>query len=137
MKKYIASALLSVCMLAGCTNWERATFQTLSASKATIDGAQASYEARTLPHTQCVNDIITKAKAAQTLTVDAMMTYETAKGSSTSTAAQNVVTADLAQLVPILASIQTLGTGTCAASAAVNATNWPVIVGTSIHKESN
>lgn len=104
----------------GCSDWERTTFQTLSASKATIDGAQSAYEARTIPHTACVYGVINKAKAAQTLAVDAMMTYETAKASTGATAAQNVVTADLAQLAPIVASIGTLGSATCSAVSSVS-----------------
>lgn len=113
MKRIIAASLMCICLLAGCSSWERTTFQTLSASKATIDGAQAAYEARTIPHNQCAYDVINKAKATQTLAVDAMMTYETAKGTSAATAAQNVVSTDLAQLAPIIASVQTLSSSTC------------------------
>lgn len=113
MKLIRASIALSILLLAGCSSWERTTFQTLSASKASIDTAQNDYEARTIPHTQCAFDLITKAKATQTLAVDAMMSYETAKGTSAATAAENVVAADLSQLAPIVASISTLGTSTC------------------------
>jgi len=118
--------LLLCLLLAGCSDWERTTFQTLSASKATIDGAQAAYEARTIPHNQCAYNIINKAKAAQTLAVDAMMTYETTKTGT----AQSVVEADLAQLSPIVASIGTLGTSTCQTTTSnVQDTDWPIIVG--------
>lgn len=106
--------LFPVLLLSGCSDWERTTFQTLSASKAVEDSAQTSYEARTIPHNQCVYDVITKAKAAQTVAVDAMMTYETVKSSTGATAAQNAVNSALANLAPIIASMQTLGTSTCA-----------------------
>lgn len=139
MKRILILITLTVACFAmtACSDWERTAFQTLSASKATIDGAQSAYEARTIPHTECVFGIINKAKAAQTLAVDAMMTYETAKESTGSTAAQNVVTTDLEQLAPIVASIGTLGSATCSATvttSAVGHTNWPMAV--TITKES-
>lgn len=105
--------LLLLCAV-GCSSWERASFQTLTASNATINNAQQAYEARTLPHNQCVYDIINKAKAAQTLAVDGMLAYEAAKGTTAAQGAENAVTAELSQLAPILASVQTLGTSTCA-----------------------
>lgn len=115
-RKFALPLLLCLTILAGCSSWERTTFQTLTASKATIDGAQTAYEAGTIPHTACVYGVINKAKAAQTLAVDAMMSYETAKGSSAATAAENVAVADLAQLAPVVASIGALGSATCPAT---------------------
>jgi hypothetical protein len=112
MKKLLSISLVSLCLLAGCSSWERTTFQTLSASKATIDTAQADYEAHTIPHVQCSYDLINKAKAGQTLAVNAMLTYETAKTTTGATAAQAVVDTDLTQLVPIIASVKTLYTPT-------------------------
>lgn len=110
MKRIVAASLLSICLFAGCSTWERTAFQTLSASKAVEDKAQADYEARVIPHNQCAYDIINKAKATQALAVNAMVTYEDAKSTTAQQAAEN----DLAQLAPIIASIQTLGTNTCA-----------------------
>ncbi|WP_263415348.1 hypothetical protein [Terriglobus albidus] len=75
----VASLLLGSFGLAGCNDFERKTFQTLSASKALIDQAQIDYETGTIPHTQTSYDAINKAKDAQTAAVRAFQTYEAAK----------------------------------------------------------
>lgn len=137
-RKFLPALLLLLCAV-GCSSWERTSFQTLTASNATINNAQQAYEARTLPHNQCVYDIINKAKAAQTLAVDGMLAYEAAKGTTAAQGAENAVTAELSQLAPILASVQTLGTSTCATTAdkaAIGPTDWPVIVGTTLVTET-
>ncbi|QEE30793.1 hypothetical protein FTW19_24005 [Terriglobus albidus] len=75
----VASLLLGSFGLTGCNDFERKTFQTLSASKALIDQAQIDYETGTLPHTQASYDAIYKAKNAQTAAVRAFQVYEAAK----------------------------------------------------------
>jgi hypothetical protein len=75
----VASLLLGSFGLAGCDDFERKTFQTLSASRALIDQAQIDYETGTLPHTQASYDAINKAKDAQTAAVRAFQEYEAAK----------------------------------------------------------
>lgn len=75
----VASLLLGSFGLAGCNDFERKTFQTLSASKALIDQAQIDYETGTLPHTRASYDAINKAKDAQIAAVRAFQGYEAAK----------------------------------------------------------
>jgi len=75
----VASLLLGSFGLTGCNDFERKTYQTLSASKSLIDQAQIDYEAGTLPHTQASYDAINKAKDAQTTAVRAFQVYEAAK----------------------------------------------------------
>ncbi|QEE30790.1 hypothetical protein FTW19_23990 [Terriglobus albidus] len=75
----VASLLLGSFGLAGCNDFERKTFQTLSASKTLIDKAQIDYETGTLPHTQASYDAINKAKDAQTAAVRGFQLYEAAK----------------------------------------------------------
>lgn len=108
----LLAALLIPFAIAGCTSWERAAYQTLAASKATIDQAQADYESGKLPHSKPVYDAVNKAKEAQTLAVDAMVTYEQAKatnaGQTALAKAQNDVTVALEQLPAILADIKAL-----------------------------
>lgn len=113
MKRITAAIALSLCILmAGCTNFERTTFQTLSTSKAVIDQAQTDYEARTLPHTQAVYAAINEAKSAQTTAVDSFLTYEqikTAKGSQTAlNTQQQIVVVALGRLPVLITDIKAL-----------------------------
>ncbi|HXF12240.1 MAG TPA: hypothetical protein VN517_03745 [Terriglobales bacterium] len=104
----LAITLLAFCVL-GCTDFERTSFQTLSASKAAIDTAQADYEARTIPHNACSYAIINDAKGIQTAAVDALQVYDkvrVAKGDLTAETA--VVSASLLQLAPVVVKVQSL-----------------------------
>lgn len=104
---------ISMCFISGCTNWERTTFQALSASKLVIDQAGVDYNSGTIPQTSANQAIITQARNAQTTAVDAMATYEEIKASVTATAAglssqQAVVESSLAAIVPLVAQIKAL-----------------------------
>lgn len=124
MKKLFFLAPL-VLLLAGCPNWERSAFQSLSVSKATIDAAQQAYEVSAstgqcpvpaatacIPHTQAAYDAINKAKQAQKTAVDSLVTYETAKANAQGQAAleraQTDVEAALAALPTVLGDVKTL-----------------------------
>lgn len=108
MKRIIALLCITVA-LAGCSSWERTTYQTLAASQAAINDSQADYEARTIPHTACVYDLINKAKAADTVVVNSMVQYENVKGDSTKVkAAEDVVVGQLATLSATIAQIKTV-----------------------------
>lgn len=97
--------------LSGCTNFERDAFNSLAASKAAIDQAQADYVAKTLPETACSYALINDAKAAQTVAVNAMLVYETEKAAKANLDAQvQAVTVDLAAIVPLVAEVNTLYT---------------------------
>lgn len=101
----IAGAALT---FTGCDNFERTTFNVLSSSKAVIDDSQAKYEARTIPHNECVYSLINNAKAAQTVAVNAMVTYEQVKAAGKDLSAQTaVVVADLASLAPLVVQVKT------------------------------
>lgn len=103
----VATVLIPI--LSACNTWERTTFQTLSASKATIDAAQAQYEAKAIVQNGCTYSVINDGKAAQTAAVDAMVTYEQFKTTKGDLAAQEaIVTADLVKLVPLVAQVQAL-----------------------------
>lgn len=105
------TAALTLCLcLAGCTSFERSTFQTLSASKAVLDQAQTDYEAGTpIPHNQCAYALINDGKAAQTVAVDAMLVYEGEKAAGKDLTSQTtVITADLLSLAPIVVKVQSL-----------------------------
>lgn len=110
----ILVALLAIGMLglSGCAamSFERITFQSLSASQATINQFQTDYEARTIPRTTAAYTAITKAKAAQTLAVDAMVTYEGLKAAKAAPSAlaaqQQTVTALIASIPPVITAIQ-------------------------------
>lgn len=109
----LLACMLPLGLLAGCTNWERATFQTLAASKAVIDQAQADYEAgKVIPHNEAAYTVINKAKAADSLAVTAMAGYEQIKatgGSASALAsAETTVTVALADLPAALADVKAL-----------------------------
>jgi hypothetical protein len=106
--KLLLSAALVLCLTA-CTDFERTSFRTLSASKAVIDTAQADYEAHMIPHNACAYAIINDAKGVQIAGVDALLTYDNilkAKGDVTAQTA--VVTATLIQLAPVVLKVQSL-----------------------------
>jgi hypothetical protein len=118
MKRALFAAVLAILTvgMVGCTNWERAAFQTLSTSQAVINQAQTDYEAGTvIPHNTAAYTAINAAKAAQTLAVNGMVTYEEIKaaGGTTAslTAAQNDVSVALANLPTIIANVKALYSG--------------------------
>jgi len=114
-----ACALILMC---GCSSFERTTFQTLAAAQTTLNNAQSAYEAGCpaaagsttgcIPHDTAAFTIITKAKAADSLAVQAMVVYEQEKATgSTGSALQAqeaIVVADLAELPALIAEVQTL-----------------------------
>lgn len=116
MKKFAAIVSIALALgLSGCTNWERATYQTLAASQATINKAQADYEAKVFPQTTAAYSAINTAKNAQTTAVNAFVAYEEAKtagGTTASLAAlQTDVTVALQNLPTIIADLKALYTG--------------------------
>ena len=83
MKRFLALLALGLTIgLTACDDFERSAFQTLSASKAVLDVAQTDYEQLVLPSptTKCAYALINDGKAAQTVAVNAMLTYEGGKG---------------------------------------------------------
>lgn len=117
MKRILVLAVLALCVT-GCTDFERASFQTLSASKAVIDQAQADYESKALPHTSCSYSIINDAKAIQVTAVNALELYEVDKAAKTDLTAQTaVVTTALIQLPAVIVQVKALYTNpTCGGS---------------------
>ena len=116
--KRIAVALLAVAAigLAGCTSWERTTFQSLSTSQAVINQAQDDYEVGTvIPHNTAAYNAINTAKKAQTTAVNLMVTYEEIKATGGTKASLDAAQADvdiaLANLPTIIANIKALRTG--------------------------
>lgn len=108
----IAIALGMALSTVGCGDFERTSFQSLSASKAVIDQAQEDYEAKTLPQTAQAYAIINQAKTAQTVAVDAMLKYEAVKADKVAGASQQqVVIVALAQIPVLIAQVKALYTG--------------------------
>jgi hypothetical protein len=105
---------LGLGLLTGCNTWERTTFQTLAASKAVIDQAQADYEGgKALPHSEAVYKAVNDAKAAQTAAVNAMVVYEQIKATGTSSAIsaqQQIVISLIADIPALIAAIKGLYT---------------------------
>jgi hypothetical protein len=101
-------------LLAGCSSFERTTFNSLAASKAVIDQAQADYTAGTIKQTKCSYAVINDAKAAQTVAVDGMVLYETEKAAGASLGAQEqAVAVDLTVIVPAIVQVKALYTTGC------------------------
>jgi hypothetical protein len=106
--RLIAVAALCLC-LAGCDSFERATFKTLSASKAVIDQSQADYEARVFPKNACSYAVINEAKGVQKLAVDAMVVYEQEKVVNGDLTAQTaIVVAELGKLPALIGEVKSL-----------------------------
>jgi hypothetical protein len=109
------TALAMLTLTVGCSSWEKTTYQTLSATQATINQAQTDYNAKAIPQTQAAHDTITKAAQAHNAAVDLMVTYEEAKaaGGTTAslTAAQNDVTIALANLPALITDVKALYQG--------------------------
>jgi len=106
----VASLLLGSLGLMGCDDFERKTFQTLSASQALIDQAQIDYETGSLPHTQASYEAINKAKETQIVAVRAFQQYEAAKlaanQNSDVTVQMATLNKALSSLGPMVASIK-------------------------------
>jgi hypothetical protein len=116
MKTKLAVLTLLLLAVTGCADWERTTFQSLAAAQAVIHQAQTDYEARILPHNEASFRAITQAKALQTAAVEAMVAYENLKAAQGTAPAlqaqQQVVTALLLQLPPLIGSLQALYSAT-------------------------
>jgi uncharacterized protein (UPF0333 family) len=122
------TASLAFCVMAiviaigffGCNDFERTTYQTLSASKATIDQIAADYNAGKIKETPAAFKAITDLRAAQTVAVNAMVEYETikaAKGSQSALQAQQSIVANaLAALPPLIVSAKALYTSLSSSS---------------------
>jgi hypothetical protein len=98
--------------IAGCTDWERTTYQSLSASKAVIDSAAADYRAGTIKQTKPAYDLIEQAQKAQIVAVKAMGDYEVIKASGANSvglqAAQVEAMTALAVIPPLVIEIKAL-----------------------------
>lgn len=93
----------------GCSNFERNTFKTLSASKAVIDQAQADYEARVFPKNACSYAILNDAKQTQGHAVSAMVLYEQEKVVKGDLTAQTaIVVAELGKLPALIGEVKSL-----------------------------
>jgi hypothetical protein len=116
MKRIIAITavlMLFTVGMAGCTNWERVTFQTLSASKATIDQAQADYEiGAAIPHNVASYRAIVAARVVHNTAVNHMVTYEQLKATGASSSelaeAETQTTTALAELPAVIVQIKSL-----------------------------
>jgi len=111
----VAALLLGSVSLAGCNDWERRTYQTLAASKAVIDQAQADYESGKIPHTEPVYAAVNKAKDAQKSAAQAFLEYEQlkliVKSGGNLPEKQQAVSDALVQLGPLVAVVKALYTG--------------------------
>jgi hypothetical protein len=108
-KRFILATVLLAMLAAGCNSWERTTFQTLSASKATIDNAQAQYESKAIAQNQCSYAVINDAKAAQTVAVNGFLGYEQVKQAKGDiVTAEAAVNTQLVKLVPLVAQVTAL-----------------------------
>lgn len=118
-KGWIVALVVCVAALSGCNSFERNAFNTLSASKAVIDQAQADYTVKTIQQNACTYAIINDAKAAQIVAVDAMVVYEQEKGLGQNLDAQTAnITDDLAAIVPIVVQVKNLYTSPAACKVA-------------------
>jgi hypothetical protein len=102
MRRYLAVAIVGLAMLTGCNSFERDTFNSLAASKAVIDQAQADYTSGKIKETSCSYALINDAKAAQTAGVNAMVVYEQEKAAKTDLTAQTATVVGVVAGLPVL-----------------------------------
>jgi hypothetical protein len=118
MRKLALLAVFLALPLCGCTSWEQTTFDTLVASDAVIDQAQADYESGKIPKTAAAYKAITDAKAAQVAAVNAFQGYETIKAAKAPSSTLNsqiaTVNAALAAIPPLITAVQALYTAATA-----------------------
>jgi hypothetical protein len=95
--------------LAGCSQFERTAFNTLSSSQAVIAQARKDYISGTIKNTTCTDALITNATSAHDAAVTALEVYaaEQAAGSDLS-AQEATVTADVASVVAIVAEVKAI-----------------------------
>jgi hypothetical protein len=95
--------------LAGCSQFERNAFNTLSSSQAVIAQARQDYIAGTIKNTTCTDALITNATTAHDAAVTALEVYaaEQAAGSNLS-AQEATVTADVASVVAIVVEVKSI-----------------------------
>jgi hypothetical protein len=117
MKRIAIEVFLAVSLfgLAGCTSWEKATYQTLAATQATINQAQVDYNDKVIAPTQTAHDVITKAAQAQNVAVASMVSYEEAKAAGGTQAnlqaLQTDVTVAIASLPTLITDVKALYQG--------------------------
>ena len=113
----ITGLALATVGLAGCpaSQWDQVAYQTLAASQATINQAQADYTAKTIPQTQASYNAIAVAVKDQNAAVTLLVSYEEAKaaGGTPATLAtiQSQVTVALATLPADITAVKALYTG--------------------------
>lgn len=105
----LALCFAAILPIVGCNTWEKNTYAALAADKAVLDEAQVDYEARTLPHTACVHDVITSAKQVHDTAVTGFKDYAVAKAAGLDvTGLQAAETADIANLVVFVTKVTAL-----------------------------
>ena len=115
-RRTILSTLVVLALFSlACSNWESTPYQSLAASKATIDLAATDYNAGKLPKTAEVKSIIEQARQLQTAAVHAFEAYAVGKvvGDPSATLDQKrqaVVTA-AGEVMTVVAEISNLYSG--------------------------
>ncbi len=131
MKRIAVIAILALAALglAGCTGWEKTTYQSLAAAQDALNSAQTAYEVSAatgncaaaiaqvpavacIPHTAAAYKSITDGKVVWKTAADGMIAYETLKaanaGTDALTKAQNDVAAALGQVGIIITDVKSL-----------------------------
>lgn len=110
MRRFRLLALpLVLIALAGCDDFERSSFKTLSASKVVVDTAQSDYESGAIPKNNCSYSLINSAKGIQIAAVNALAVYDAEKKAGKNVATQTtLITTELIQLAPVVVKIESL-----------------------------
>jgi hypothetical protein len=116
MKLIPLAVLAATLTLAGCTNWERDSYNALATSAAVITQAHTDYQSGAIKNTTAAYNAINAAEIAQNTAVNEMVAYEELKATGASAGALQTAeveaSAGIAQLPTIIAQIKALyGTG--------------------------
>lgn len=105
----VTLAAASLLSLAGCTDWERTTYETLAISQSIIDTAQDEYTVGTIPQTTCANTIINGAKNVQSLAVHEFAHYKQLKDAKADTEASTALISQyILELPELVTQVKTL-----------------------------
>jgi predicted negative regulator of RcsB-dependent stress response len=111
-KKILVLLAFLAVSLASCTDWERNTFQTLSASKAVIEQAGDDYNNKKIQQTKEVYAILLKAGAIHNTANQAFLSYKKIKDAGANSTQLNAaiaeVNAAIQQLPGIIAKIKAI-----------------------------
>ncbi|MCU1284481.1 MAG: hypothetical protein JWO13_831 [Acidobacteriales bacterium] len=80
--RFVAVLIMLAALVAGCSDFERSAFKTISAAKSVIDTASEDYNAGRIEKSKANFDLLTKAQHVKDTAAQALLAYHDAKVSA-------------------------------------------------------